>query len=150
MKKIVIFSIDGILADINHRFNHSITKCHCSFKKLPNSHKDSLNNVVYEYYRFFKSRGYLIYIFTQRNENFRLETKKWLFLHQIEFDKLEMRAINDYRPSYLVKQDFLEKNFHDSHKDTIQAVFESDESCIQMYKQNYIKRVYDCKNNENY
>ncbi len=147
MKKIVIFSIDGILTETNHRYFHSYRTCNCSIKNLSYSHDEPLNFFVYDFYCFFKNRGYDIYIFTQRNEKNRFETVKWLQLNKIEFNKLEMRTINDYRPGYLVKQDFLQSNFHNSYESKIQAVFESDESCIRMYKQNNIKKVYDCKNN---
>lgn len=146
MTKIVIFSIDGTLANIDHRFYHSVRYCNCGFKHVPNNHTDQLNITAYEYYKFFKQRGYTIFIITQRSEKQRFETEKWLKMNNIEFDNLEMRQINDYRPAYLVKQDILEKYFHLEVKNSIQAVFEYDESCVQMYKLHNIRRVYDCKN----
>lgn len=54
MEKIIILSIDGILADIDHRFYHSISNCNCNFKRISNSHDDSLNSVVYEFYLFLE------------------------------------------------------------------------------------------------
>ena len=106
------------------------------------SHIDSLNNVVYNFYQFFKYKGYHIYIFSERSEKQRNNTEKWLQTNNISFEKLEMRCENDCRPSYLVKQDFLFKNFQLPVNTNIQAVFDHDISSIQMYKLHNIKKIY--------
>lgn len=143
VNRFVIFDIDGTLANVNHRFHHSRISCNCGLDFFPHGHTDDLDFSVYKYYEFFKLRGYKIYIFTSRNEKYRFQTEKWLNENNIIVDKLEMRLKDDYRPSYIIKEEFLKKNFQNISDFVIQAVFESDESCIEMYKQNEIKKIYN-------
>lgn len=98
----------------------------------------------YEYYKFLSVRGYRIFIFTSRSERYYYETIAWLPKNNIQYEKLEMRSSGDYRPAYLVKEEFLTKNFGLEPNVSVKAVFEDEVGCIQMY-QSYGLKVYDCK-----
>lgn len=143
-KPIVIFGLEGVLVDSRNRFYHSPMQCNCGIKFINSSHFDILNIRTFDIYRFFKQRNYLIFIFTTRSENFRKETQKWLKDHNIIFDRLEMRKVNDYRPGYLVKQDFLSKIVFRDYTKHVKAVFDQDQGCIQMYRLHNIEKTYIC------
>ena len=143
-KKIVIFDIDGILADINHQTYHSRLVCKCCGGLTNKYHEDELLLLNYELYKHFHQRGYPIYIFTSRREKRRRDTVKWLRNHEIYYELLEMRKENDYRPAYLVKEEFLKKNFKENITSMIKAVFEDEMGCITMYRR-YNLKVYDCR-----
>ena len=144
IKEIVIFDIDGILADTSHRFEHFAHKCNCFFNIKNSYHEDQLLTLNYEYYKFFQVRGYRIVIFTSRSEQYKYETRSWLRKNNIQYETIEMRTKGDYRPAYLVKRDFLTNNFGLNPKTCVKAVFEDDIGCIQMYRSFGLK-VYDCK-----
>ena len=55
-KKVVIFDIDGILADISHRYEHYMHKWNCFFNIKDSYHVDQLLMKNYEYYKLFKVR----------------------------------------------------------------------------------------------
>ena len=144
-KKTVIFDLDGVLVDRDNFYYHSTHTCNCGLEFSRSSHQDSLNILAYEYYKFFKQRGYPIYIFSTRSEEHKNETIKWLKDYDITFDKLEMRSNNDYRPAYEVKQEFLIKNFPSKAEEHVKAIFDRDEGVIAMYQLFNIKKIYNCK-----
>jgi hypothetical protein len=146
-QNVVIFDIDGILADINHRYIHYKHLCNCGLDTRNPYHEDELNQKNYQYYLFFKNRGYKIYIFSSRSIVFRKETEKWLEKYNIIYDKLEMRQVKDYRLAHLVKEDFLNRNFGPQSQERVKAVFEDEKGCIEMYRRKGITKIYDCRQN---
>ena len=144
-KNIVIFDLDGVLVNNDHRYYHSPITCNCGLEFAPSSHQDSLNIITYGYYKFFRQRGFLIYIFTARSEECKFETIKWLKEHDITYDMLEMRSNDDYRPYYAIKQDFILKNFPSNAMDNIKAIFDQDEGTLEMYKHFKIIKIFNCK-----
>ena len=143
-KKVVIFDIDGILADISHRYEHYTHICNCFFNIRESYHVDELLMKNYEYYKLFKVRGYPIYIFTSRSEEYKKETTLWLAKNNIIYNLLEMRTTGDYKPAYKVKEEYLLRNFGERPDQEIKAVFEDEIGCIEMYR-SYGLQVYDCK-----
>lgn len=146
LKKAIIFAIDGILADISHRYVHSDYSCDCfsttPFIEKSRFHTDQLLLRSFEIYKFFSIRRYPIYIFTSRSKAYEKETKIWLDDHNIHYFRLEMRKSDDLRPSYKVKNEYLVNSFKNPEMD-VKSVFESDNSCVEMYR-SYQLKVYDC------
>ena len=146
-KNAIIFEIDDILADTNNRYERHVNNCSCILNIHESCHLPLLLLKYYEYYKFFKNRGYPIYIFTSRNERYRKRTNKWLHLNNIQYEQLVMRGERDYRPGYALKEENLNKMFSNTPKTTVKAVFESEISCITMYRE-YGLKVYDCREKE--
>ena len=51
-----------------------------------------------------------VFIFSGRDGVCRPETEEWLERHDIEYDKLVMRGINDNRSDAIVKAEFIEEH----------------------------------------
>ena len=51
--------------------------------------------------------GHGIEIWTGRTENQRAKTKKWLKLYNVDHDLLKMRPDGDFRPSHVIKLEWL-------------------------------------------
>ena len=145
MKQVVIFSLDDILADISYRYKYSSQKYKCMTDIGKFYQEDDLLLYNYELYKFFKVRGYRIYVFTSRSIDYEKEIRIWLQENNVFTHVLEMRKKLDYRPAYLVKKEFVLKHFPDPKKE-IKAVFEADISCYAMYNSFNVK-VYNCIHN---
>ena len=115
--RVVIFDIDGTLADISHRL-HFVE--HDSFREdTHNSDWDSFldpENVkkdlpIWQLVNLAKSLNscnYEIWLLTGRQESLRVTTEAWLESHGILYTKLIMRKNSDYRPDYEVKAEMLD------------------------------------------
>ena len=78
MKQVVIFSLDDILADISYRYKYSSQKYKCMTDIGKFYQEDDLLLYNYELYKFFKVRGYRIYVFTSRSIDYEKEIRMWL------------------------------------------------------------------------
>lgn len=106
--KIILFDLDGTLADIEHR--RSFLESPSPDWKSFNQHMgdDTPNKPIVDLYKtLWKSEEYEIIILTGRNEEFRKVTEKWLTWNEIPFEKLLMRADEDFRPDYIIKEEML-------------------------------------------
>jgi len=110
MKKIVIFDIDGTLANINHRRAFVQSRP----KNWPAFNRGMVNDTVYEdilwLYSMFESRDDTIMLIASgRGSENRATTEKWLADNKITYEKLYMRPAKDSRQDYIIKQELLEQ-----------------------------------------
>jgi phosphoglycolate phosphatase-like HAD superfamily hydrolase len=129
-EEIVIFDIDGTLADISAREHH--------VKKRPKNWKGffegmsgdvpivpilNLCNTLYE-------AGFEIILFTGRPEDYRKDTEEWLDKHKVKYHSLFMRGSRDMRDDTIVKKEMLEH----INKKKIAFIVEDRNRVVQMWR----------------
>lgn len=142
-KYIVIFDIDGTLANGEHRVHHVRGK-DGEKKNWPAYNaamgKDAVHThtrLIYQYLH----RPLYRYIVSGREDQFREVTEKWLNDNQIlNYDGLYMRKTGDYRSDDIVKREILLTKFK---KDDIVCVFDDRPRVIRMWRAEGIP-VFDC------
>lgn len=110
MKDVVIFDLDGTLADGTHRL-HLLPKDNYgetwAWKPFNMACKDDapikdnieLCNAL--------NRRYAVIILTGRSDDAEKETRMWLQRHRVEFYKLIMRSKHDNRKDIVIKEEVL-------------------------------------------
>jgi uncharacterized HAD superfamily protein len=106
----IIVDLDGTLCDIEHRVHH--VKKHPKDWKSFNAGIDKDKSYFWclELIAAMKTRGYQILFVTGRGEDLRGATEEWLNRHQVAYDKLYMRAYQDYREDSDVKEEIYRKH----------------------------------------
>lgn len=107
-QKVVLFDIDGTLADIGHR-RASLTKSPPDWKAFnAEMGSDTPNaNIVSLYKALWNARSYELILVTGRNERSRALTEQWLTWNEIPFSRLLMRADSDFRADHAIKEELL-------------------------------------------
>lgn len=108
---LIIFDIDGVVADPTHRLPH-IKQKPKNWQKfnelLPNDPVIPSGKAVYK--ALASNPANTIVFVTGRSEDERKDTETWLFLHEFtKHDGLFMRRAKDYRPAPDVKREILRK-----------------------------------------
>ena len=135
--KTIIFDIDGTLADIDHR-RHYVSEGKPDWKKFNDEMGgDTPNNpVVSLYLTLWHSKVYNIEIVTGRNERFRTLTEQWLTWNEIPFKRVSMRADNDHRADYLIKEEILKAFLTEGHD--IAFAVDDRQQVVDMWRRNGI------------
>lgn len=107
-KPIVIFDLDGTLADCEHRKKYLLQKP----KDWNAFFAEAVHDTPIEPMRVLnrtlaESGKFCIYICTGRHEGMRVGTEAWLKKHEIEWDFLLMRREKDFRQDFTVKKEML-------------------------------------------
>ncbi len=108
---IVIFDLDGVLADNSHRLPYMRRRDYTSFYSYDEIMGDS---TIEDGFKLLSAlRGDDIYFVTGRPETCRRATAEWLRKNKVEFfdNHLRMRKKGDYRKSPVVKQELVETIF---------------------------------------
>jgi len=107
MEEIVIFDIDGTLADVSERAHHLNKKpkdWDAFYEGIPQDKAIRsmvrLCNILYE-------SGLKILLCSGRNEQYRPETVEWLAQQGVEYHELILRRDNDKRSDAIVKREML-------------------------------------------
>lgn len=136
MKDIVIFDLDGTLANHEHRL-HLIDKAPKDWDEfIEESKNDKLNLPVVG---FFYSVGdsnwpnFEVAIVTARPERHRDITVEWLQRNRLYPHALLMRDNNDFRPDWEVKEDILLNNIG---RQRVLFAVEDRKCCVDMYRRN--------------
>lgn len=102
LPRAILVDVDGTLALQNGRSPYEFEK----------ASEDILNGavakIVWDYRRDGRSGGHIL-IMTGREEKFRDVTEKWLYKHDIAFDRLWMRPTGDTRNDTLVKREIYDR-----------------------------------------
>ena len=108
-KKIIVFDIDGTLANIQHRRQYVASRP----KNWAAFNAGMKFDTVYEDIKWmnanFAAQGHTIILCSGRGEESRDITSAWLNRNGIFFDDLYMRADKDYRQDSIVKVELLEQ-----------------------------------------
>lgn len=107
MGKIVVFDIDGTLADMEHRRHWVANKP----KNWPafnaGMSRDTTHGDIVELAQLFNSLGHTVVICSGRGEENRDITERWLRDNAVPFVQLYMRSLKDYRQDSIVKVELL-------------------------------------------
>jgi hypothetical protein len=109
MKTLIVFDIDGTVADIEHRrgYVRSNPKNWKAFEAAM-IQDDVIKPVKNVFKRFVDDPNVNIVFASGRGEQDRAKTVQWLFENGFGgYRKLYMRPARDYRPDYEIKQEIL-------------------------------------------
>ena len=129
-KEIVIFDIDGTLADISGREHHvrSHPKNWEAFFEGMAEDK-AVISMVRLCSILYDSGGYII-LCSGRNERHREETEKWMGREGVRYHELRLRADGDMRSDVKAKREML----HGIDKDKILFVVEDRSRVVEMWR----------------
>ena len=111
MKNVVVFDLDGTLADLMPRLHLMptnelhLTDSWTQFNKacdsdLPINDTIAVCNAMWD-------AGYMVIVLTGRSDIAKDETMQWLDDHIVFYDRLVMRPHNDNRKDYIIKEEYL-------------------------------------------
>ena len=108
MNKIIVFDIDGTLADVTHRRQYVATKP----KNWAAWNAGMSRDTVHEDIRWMLMKlrrvpGSKTILCSGRGEETREVTEQWLSDNRIPYEDLYMRSAKDYRQDYIVKVELL-------------------------------------------
>ena len=133
-RDIVIFDLDGTLANIDHRkhFIETPTKDWASFNAACS--KDTKISFTCNLLCSLASAGFSIYIITGRDEAYRAETVTWLSENNLSksVQRLLMRPAKNTQKDYEWKASLVASKIIDLKK--VQAVFEDRSSVVKMWR----------------
>jgi hypothetical protein len=137
---LVVFDIDGTLANIEHRLDYvrSKPKNWKAFDAgIPN---DKVNDHVAHIFWALKDQSpfYNIVIASGRNERSRQTTELWLARNALSgYEKLYMRKADDFRSDDIVKQEILDQIIADYGRKP-DMVFDDRPRVVRMWRDNGI------------
>lgn len=135
---LVVFDIDGTLANIKHRLDYvrSKPKNWKAFDAgIPN---DKVNDPVAEVFRQMVEEGHHVILASGRNERSRQATEDWLSKNSLNgYEKLYMRKADDFRSDDIVKQEILDQIVLDYGKKP-DMVFDDRPRVVKMWRDNGI------------
>jgi FMN phosphatase YigB (HAD superfamily) len=109
MTKVIVFDIDGTLANIEHRRQFVATKP----KNWPAFNRamdrDMVHEDIADLARSFAAQGHRIILCSGRGSESREVTERWLAQNSIPCDRLYMRLAKDNRQDSIVKVELLEQ-----------------------------------------
>lgn len=107
MSRVAIFDVDGTLMNINHRRKYVESEQKDWKKFFEYMEFDTIRDDVFHMAHALEADGYVIIVCSGRNEKHRAITEKQLAFGKLKPQALMMRANDDYRPDYEVKQEML-------------------------------------------
>ena len=138
--KIVVFDLDGTLADIrSRRALANIGRKRIDWKVFfdpLNISLDKPNTPVIESFKALKEAGNTMVIFSGRDSISEDMTKLWLENHGIEYDFMRMRPQGDYTPDDTLKRDWMnELNVGGLTKDDVLCIFDDRDKVVKMWRE---------------
>lgn len=110
MKKIIIFDIDGTLANVDHRRGYVETRGKKNWVAFTQEMVNDTPHVdiCWLFRTLQEQNDTTMLIATGRSESDREKTVKWLTDHSLFYVDLYMRPVKDSRPDNVVKYEMLE------------------------------------------
>jgi len=131
---VVIFDIDGTLADIEHRRylvegdNKDFQGFYCMMTE------DGIKSEIRGLCNSYRMNKWEVYLFTGRPEYYRTITEEWLKRKGVFYTELWMRPADQvYAPDYVVKKDMLDRLNRPVH-----IVFDDRDQVVKMWRDNNI------------
>lgn len=137
VKNLIIFDLDGTLADVNHRrkfLEQSKPDWDAFYAHMADDVPNE--NIVALYKSLWKQDQYEVLIVTGRHERFRALTMNWFKKYDIPYSKILMRGDKDFRPDHEVKQDMLNLLLADGKK--ILFTVDDRQQVVDMWRRNGI------------
>lgn len=138
---IVIFDIDGTLADLTHRL-HYIKNGNRNWKAFNElQHLDApISQMIVLMQKLYGDsatgdQGYTILCVSGRGEETRAITEKWLYKHGAFPEQLYMRPAGDYRKDTIIKKEILDQIRIDYPNEEISFVVDDRTSVVKMWRE---------------
>lgn len=129
-EEIVIFDIDGTLADISQRIHHIRTKPK-NWNAFNNGMaKDKAIHSMVRLCNLLYESGTRVILCSGRNEKNRPETIEWLKKEGVQYHELLLRKDNDMRQDAIIKREMLQ----DLDKSKILFVVEDRSRVVEMWR----------------
>jgi FMN phosphatase YigB (HAD superfamily) len=129
---VVVFDLDGTLANIDHRVHLVRSKKPQWDKFYAQCVDDRVNEWCKEMMNSFHAQQYSVYIVSARPETYRKETEEWLYRKGVNYTKLVMvRPSRDYTGDADLKRAWL-KEFG---KENILFVVDDRQRVVDMWRQ---------------
>ena len=144
---LIVFDLDGTLADCSHRqkyVNGELGKKDWKtfFSLIPyDSPIDPIRQILDLFYSQFKSIGgetNTALICTARPSDYLSPTVQWLAYHRIRYDKIYFRKSGDHRDDTIVKREMLNQIIKDYGKKP-DLVFDDRKRVVDMWRENGIQ-----------
>lgn len=108
-KDIILFDLDGTLADCTHRQHHLRSEGQKNWKQFfKECHLDTPIEHAIRVLHSLRANGYQIWITSGRSDEVRAETEEWLAAYDIDYDRLIMRRAGDHTDDGTLKPSWLE------------------------------------------
>lgn len=128
---VVVFDIDGTIADIEHR-RHFVQKPNRDWRSFErNIYNDKPKEAVVRLLRMLHPTNRIV-LSSGRHEGQRFGTESWLQNHHIPWDNLYMRKEKDYRADNIVKLELLAQMNADGYDPWI--VFDDRDQVVKMWR----------------
>jgi hypothetical protein len=135
---LVVFDIDGTLANIEHRLEHIKQKPKNWAAFDAGIPEDKVNEPVASVFWSLLDTDHTILLASGRNERSRQATEDWLFDNFLfGYEKLYMRKADDFRGDDIVKQEILDQIIADYGKKP-DMVFDDRPRVVSMWRRNGI------------
>ncbi len=131
-EELVIFDIDGTLADISERVHHVRRKPKNWNAFNAGMAQDKAIRSMVRLCNILYAAGIHIILCFGRNEKNRPETVEWLSQHGVNYHELLLRKDEDYRPDAVVKREILATM--DMDKSRILFVVEDRSRVVEMWR----------------
>ena len=132
MKDIVIFDLDGTLADIEHRVHLAEAKQWGEFHKA--GVHDTPHQEACELFCMLQD-SYELIIVTGRNERYRKQTILWLEdVAGLYPDEILMRPDDDFTPDYELKPRLLKEHLGEEFPHRVLLIFEDRDRVVEEWR----------------
>ena len=135
MSSLIVWDLDGVLADNRHRLSY-ILGDHPDWDAYKrHMHEDSLVTELAAVARALFHIGHTQVVVTGRMDDERHDTRAWMSRHYLLylFDEIRMRPVGDHRRALVVKREILEQLRGEGH--TITLMFEDNPATIEMVRE---------------
>jgi predicted secreted acid phosphatase len=134
MKRLVIFDLDGTLANNDHRQKFLITQPKDWDSFFSHQAFDVVNKALADVCcALFESENFTVFIVSARPDRYRTETEDWLARNGIRFERLIMRKNGDRRADAVVKREILQDIRDDGFSPSIAVDDRS--SVVEMWRE---------------
>jgi phosphoglycolate phosphatase-like HAD superfamily hydrolase len=128
--EIVVFDIDGTLADVSERVHHVRARprnWNAFFAKMA---QDKAIVAMVRLCNLLHDAGVRIVLCSGRPERYRPQTTTWLAREDVRYDELRLRRDGDRRPDTIAKREMLA----DLDRDRVLFIVEDRNSVVEMWR----------------
>lgn len=132
---IILFDLDGTLADITHRrpLIEKPNKVDADWRAFYAACiHDAPNRAVVATWHAFDNWGYERWIVSGRSDEVAGDTRRWLQTHNLRPDKILMREASDHQPDTKLKKSWLDSGA--IPKREVLCVFDDRDSVVAMWR----------------
>ena len=143
MTKIIVFDLDGTIANLDHR-RHLVDPTHPAFPGKKDwdefarrcIYDTSFEAVIRILNHLWDDSPWYVQIWTGRFEKYRKDTMEWLAHNHVMYDALRMRPDGDYTPDHELKEQWL---FEVGGAENILCTFDDRQRVVDMWRRNGVQ-----------